>query len=71
MVQSISLFLKFLGRNFHAMHSELSINPLRQIQHDFVEAKLSRPEKTSPSNHLYFKNRQQDILSAIPNIHTY
>ena len=71
MVQSISLFLKFLGRNFHAMHSELSINPLRQIQHDFVEAKLSRPEKTSPSNHLYFKNRQQDILSATPNIHAY
>ena len=38
-VQSISLFLKFLGQNFHVTPSELFINPLYQNQYDFVEVK--------------------------------
>ena len=33
----MSLFLKFLGQNFHVMPSELFINPLYQNQYDFVE----------------------------------
>ena len=34
-VQSIPMFLKFLGQNFN----ELFINPLYQNQYDFVEVK--------------------------------
>ena len=40
-VQSVSLFLKFLGQNFHVTPSELSIIPIYQNQCDFIEAKAS------------------------------
>ena len=50
--QSISLFLKFLRHYFHVTPGELVIKPLYQNQYDFAE--VSRPKKTSLSNHLYF-----------------
>ena len=39
MVQSISLFLKFLRQYFHATPSDLFKKPLYQSQHDFVAVK--------------------------------
>ena len=59
-VQSIPMFLKFLGQNFN----ELFINPLYQNQYDFVEVKTFEAEKDSPSNYCIFANRQQRILNA-------
>ena len=39
MVQSISLFLKFLRQYFHATPSDLFKKPLYQSQHDFAAIK--------------------------------
>ena len=71
-MQSISLFLKFLGQNFHVTPSELFINPSYQNQYDFVKVKSFETGKKHPAATIcIFENRQQDILNVTPNIHTY
>ena len=53
-VQSISLFLKFLGQNFHVTPSELFINPLYQNQYGFVEIKTFEAGKNIPQQPFVF-----------------
>ena len=53
-VQSISLFLKFLGQNFHVTPSELFTNPLYQNQYDFVEVKTLEAGENIPQQPFVF-----------------
>ena len=50
----MSLFLKFLGRNFHVTPSELFIYPLRQNRYDFVEVKTFETGKNIPQQPFVF-----------------
>ena len=52
-VQTISLFLKFRGRNFYVTPSELFINPLRKNQH-FVEVKTFEAGRNIPKQPFLF-----------------
>ena len=66
-VQPISLFLKFRGRNFH-------VTPKKSFTSKsiFCWSKNFRGRKKHPPATIcIFGNRQQDILNATPNIHTY
>ena len=53
-VQSISLFLKFLRQNFHVTPSELFIDPLHQNQYDFVAVKTFEAGKDIPQQPFVF-----------------
>ena len=48
------MFLKSLERNFHVTPSELFMNPLRQNQFDFVEAKTFETGKNIPQQPFVF-----------------